>query len=349
MLEKPAIPDGLIASELQAGYDIKSVQIEFLPLGADVNTAVYKVVSTTGETYFLKIRRGNFDPLSVLLPRYLSDQGIAQIIPPLLTRNQQSWARLESYILILFPFVDGWDGYRVNLTDLHWQEFGSALCRIHTMHPPLAITDRMGRETFRPHYRQVVEDYLERIVAADFRDPLAFDLASFLISKSGLIQELIQRAEHLAQLLQVRLPEYVVCHSDLHAGNILIDIHGRLYLVDWDESILAPKERDLMFIGGAQGFTGHSLSDEENLFYQGYGQTNINPVALSYYRYERIIQDIAAYCQQIFLASDDGEDRLQSLHYLKTNFLPDNTIAVAYRTDLTGEIGNQISVYSDEK
>ena len=83
-----------------------------------------------------------------------------------------------------------------------------------------------------------------------------------------------------------------MCHSDIHAGNILIDANGALYIVDWDNPVLAPKERDLMFIGGGQEFAGHTAQEEETLFYRGYGQTQIDPIALAYYRYERIIQDI---------------------------------------------------------
>ncbi len=33
---------------------------------------------------------------------------------------------------------------------------------------------------------------------------------------------------------------------------MLIDANDALYIVDWDNPILAPKERDLMFIGGGQ-------------------------------------------------------------------------------------------------
>jgi len=35
-------------------------------------------------------------------------------------------------------------------------------------------------------------------------------------------------------------------------------------------------------------------------------QTQIDSIALAYYRYERIIQDIAAYCEQILLTDSSG-------------------------------------------
>jgi spectinomycin phosphotransferase len=93
-----------------------------------------------------------------------------------------------------------------------------------------------------------------------------------------------QRHSHRSRPL-----EPVLCHSDIHAGNLLLTSDGDLYIVDWDNPILALKERDLMFIGG--GVAGiWNKAREEALFYQGYGSSDINLIALTYYRYERIIQ-----------------------------------------------------------
>jgi spectinomycin phosphotransferase len=104
-------------------------------------------------------------------------------------------------------------------------------------------------------------------------------------------------------------------------------------MVDWDTLIFSPKERDLMFIGGGLGDSGYTPQEEETLFYQGYGQTQINPTALAYYRYERIVEDIAVYCEQIFVSDKGGKDRKQSLEDLKSNYLPDSTIEVARHSD----------------
>jgi spectinomycin phosphotransferase len=81
------------------------------------------------------------------------------------------------------------------------------------------------------------------------------------------------------------------------------------------------------------GGSGRSPQEEETLFYQGYGHTKINPIALAYYRYERIIEDIAIECEQLFLSDDDGEDRIQALANMKSNFRPKGTIAMAQQAD----------------
>lgn len=268
------------------------------------------------------------------LPKFLNDQGITQIIPPLATKSGQLWASLDAFKLILYPFVEGRNGYEVELSDCHWRNFGIALKKIHTVVVPPALIRRIQQETYSPQWRNIVKMFLERVENDAFDDPVAVELAAFLKDRRDQILDLVRRAERLAQALQARSPEFVLCHSDIHAGNILIDANDAFYIVDWDNPILAPKERDLMFIGGGQGFAGHT-AQEETLFYRGYGQTQIDPIALAYYRYERIIQDIAAFCERIFSTNEGGEDREQSLQYLKSNFLPNSTIEIAYKSDKT--------------
>ena len=314
---------------------MRVVHVAFLPLGADLNTAVYRAVADDETPYFVKLRRGVFDETAVALPKFLSDQGIVPIIAPMTTKSGQLWANLDAFKLILYPFVEGRDGYKVDLSDHHWGDFGTAFKKIHTAAVPPALISRIQRETYSPQWRESVQTFLARVEDDVFDDPVAVRLAAFLKAKRDEILDLVGCAERLALALHARSPELVLCHSDIHAGNILIDANGALYIVDWDNPILAPKERDLMFIGGGQGFAGHTAQEEETLFYRGYGQTQIDPIALAYYRYERIIQDIGIYCEQIFLTNEGGEDREQSLRYLTSNFLPNNTIEIAYKSDKT--------------
>jgi len=124
----------------------------------------------------------------------------------------------------------------------------------------------------------------------------------------------------------------VLCHADIHAWNLLIDANATLYIVDWDTLILAPKERDLMFVGAGLDKLWPSAR-EEALFYQGYGATEIDPTALAYYRYERIVEDIAAYCQQLLLTDQGGDDRAEGLRQLVGQFEPGAVIEVAFMLD----------------
>lgn len=346
MLEKPDLSNEKIVACLKAEYSLSVRQVTFLPLGADVHTAVYRIASDE-TTCFLKLRSGVFDETSVALPKFLSDLGIAPIIPPLPTQTGWLWAELDAFKAILYPFVSGRNAYEAVLLDRHWDALGTALQRIHAAALPPALRNRIRCETYSAQARAAVKSFLASIEGEVLDDPIALELAAFLRSKRGIILDMVERAGQLAQRLRAQPPEFVVCHSDIHAGNLLIETDdlietndligtdGALYLVDWDEPILAPKERDLMYIGGGLLASGLTPQEEETRFYRAYGSPPLNRTALAYYRYERIIQDIASFCQELLLTNAGGADRAQSLRYLMSNFLPNGVIEIAYQSDPT--------------
>ena len=338
MLEKPALKDESIVTCLGTEFGLRVVEITFLPLGADLNTAVYRVVADNEMPYFVKLRRGDFDETAVAVPKYLSELGVKQVVPSLPTLAGRLWASLAPYIVILYPFIEGHHGFEVNLTDQQRVEFGAALRRIHTADIPASIAHGVRREGFSPQWRQAAKRFLAQIENEELADPIAVETAALLIAKRDEILGLIQRTERCAQGLRTQPPGFVLCHGDCHAWNLLIDDHNALYLVDWDTLIFAPKERDLMFVGSGLGGNGHTLQEEEILFYQGYGQVQVDPIAIAYYRYERIIEDIAVLCEQIFLSAEGGDDRRQALDYLKANFRPNNTVEIACRSDMTVKV-----------
>ncbi len=70
MLERPDLPDHRVAACLQDTYELRVSDVAFLPLGADQNTAVYRVTTNNSTPYFVKLRRGPFDEIAVTVPAY---------------------------------------------------------------------------------------------------------------------------------------------------------------------------------------------------------------------------------------------------------------------------------------
>jgi len=333
MLEKPELRDDQIISSLREEYGLSVEKISFLPLGADPNTSVYHAVTKDGTKYFVKVKLGDFNEASVTIPNFLSASGMKQVIPALTTQTGQLWANLTPFKLILYPFVEGHPAFEGIMSNQQWLEFGAALKRFHTCNIPANMTGSIQEDYFSPRWRDGIKTILGSIEKQTFGEPIALDLADFLTSKKGEILEIVKRAEQLAQLLLEQLPEFILCHSDIHGWNLLIDNLGALYIVDWDWLIFAPKERDLMFIGGGHGHSGYTPQEEETLFYQGYGQTNINQNAIAYYRYDRILNDMAEDCQLIFLSDEDAENLKEALDDIKSMFLSNGKIEMAYRSD----------------
>lgn len=332
MLEKPDIQDAVIVDGLRNAYDLDITQVIFLPLGADVNTAVFRVITEAGVPYFLKLRRGLFDETAAVVPKLLHDQGVTQVIAPRMTRAGALWMNLAGFTALVSPFVEGRDGYEVALSPDQWAEFGRAVKGIHTAVLSPDMLRRIPPETYSPHWREQVRQFQRLIETGSFADPLAAELAAFLRNQQDVVSGLVRWAERLAAVLQSRTLPVILCHTDLHAGNLLITAAGAVCVVDWDNPILAPKERDLMFIGGGLLGDWYSPDEEIALFYRGYGHAPVDPVALAYYRSERIVQDIAAFCQEILSPDHSQEDRERGLRFLKSNFLPDATIDITRRS-----------------
>lgn len=114
-------------------------KITFLALGADFNTAVYRVTTSNQMDYFLKLRSGKFLEASVSVPKYLADLGIKQVIPPLASKTEQLWTSLASFKAILPPYVDGCNGVEAKLSDQQWAQFGAAIKKLHCVDIPASI------------------------------------------------------------------------------------------------------------------------------------------------------------------------------------------------------------------
>jgi spectinomycin phosphotransferase len=338
MLIKPDLKDEEIVRCLRDAYGLTIEKVAFLPLGADFNTAVYRVTTSNQMDYFLKLRGGKFLEASVSVPKYLADLGIKQVISALATKTGQLWSPLGAFKAILYPYVEGRNGVEAKLSKDQWAQFGTAIKNLHSVDIPESITKGVPRETFSSKWREAVKAFLVRIESEVFEEPVAVKMAQFLKSKSSKILKLVERAEELAITIQKQPFTYVLCHADMHGWNLILDKEAALYIVDWDTLIFAPVERDLMFIGAGIWNSARTPAEEEFLFYHGYGQADINQDALAYYRFERIIEDIGDYCEYIFLSNEGGEDRMQCFEHLQPVFLPNGAIERAYDSYNTRKI-----------
>lgn len=234
-----------------------------------------------GASYLLKVRSGPLYEPGCLVPAYLSDQGITSVVAPLPTSNHELWARIAGWAVIVYPFLEGETSWR-GMTDEQWRETGSIFKQIHQVLPPSSGFESLRKETFDPTgYAQWIRMFETHHLHASGREsPARHTLRSSWIANQTTINAVMASLEKLAAALQRRDLPSVICHADLHPANLLRDRTGHVFVIDWDEVMLAPKERDFLFIK-------ESSDDSETLpgaptFFQGYGQVDIDWVALSY-------------------------------------------------------------------
>lgn len=305
MLEKPALPDEAILACLQASFGVRADSLEFLPIGNDATAWAYRA-RAAGADYFVKVKSGKLKEAALTIPRYLHDQGLCQVVAPLLSQSGMLHHPLESFSLILYPYIAGQTGMQAGLYSALRREQGDVLHKIHSLPLPSHLVAQLPRERFIPPWIPVIARLQETLARDDLRNPEARQLAVFWREKQTEIDAVVARATKTGLALQAAAPDFVLCHADFHDANLLIDPAGRLFIVDWDEIILAPKERDLVFVTDMPGDTRQLQNPQSRQFFEGYGPTHIDPLVLQYYQDEWTVQEIGDFGERILLRDDLG-------------------------------------------
>jgi spectinomycin phosphotransferase len=331
VLTEPNIANEIFVNALKC-FGLGVAEATFRPSG-DANTAVYRVSTDDRAQYFLKVRCGDFDEIAATVPAYLHSRGCSRIMAPISTTSNQLWVHADGFDWMLYPFFEGKNAFESPLSRARWVALGEVMREVHTAILPPQLARRVPRECYSPRYRAIVKALDRQVELRSFDDPLAAELAAFWTSKRGDIRAVLERAERLAQNMYQQADSFVLCHSDLHAGNVLVGADDQLTIVDWDNPILAPKERDLMFVGAGVGGSWNEPRERE-WFFTGYGPAEIDSLAIAFYRYERIVVDIAEYGRRIFDVLGTPRERQSDLQKLMSGFVPNNVIDIAHKSYL---------------
>lgn len=138
----------------------------------------------------------------------------------------------------LFPWVDGEAiGFGNPLTPREQRWLAAFSAALHSL-DPAPFRSCCPAEDFSPAFAAALARQLS---CGGFSEPFAETAAPYA-------EEIVRRAAWLdgaAACLRRSPPAFVLCHTDLHGGNLLRGNGGRLFAVDWDSALLAPREADL--------------------------------------------------------------------------------------------------------
>ncbi len=302
MHEKPNISEQHLQTCLQDQYDLQPMAFDFLPLGLDTMSAKYRITDAQGTSYFLKAKSGLYAP-AFLVPRYLHDQGIPAVVAPISTNNHTLWTLVDDWIVILYPFIEG-DTSWLGMNDEHWKEVGTVFKHIHQAALPPSGFASIHTESFDPtSYTRWIHTFeIQHLHEHSTKNALELSLRAMWLTHQPKVHTIATSLEMLATRIQRRALPQVICHADLHPGNILRDHTKQVFVIDWNDVMLAPKERDFIFV---QEQSSAKLSTSApSPFFQGYGYAEIDQTVLTYYRHERVIQDLIECAQQVFFRDD---------------------------------------------
>jgi spectinomycin phosphotransferase len=247
------------------------------------------------------------DPaVGAAVPSYLHGQGVPDVLAPVTTNAGAPYVLVDRFALALYPLLEASPGVQVGLSPGQWRLLGASVRRVHDVPLTPRLTSLVGWEAFRPSRRELIPHLQALVGSAEQRDPVTHELAEAWRAREDIVHTLVEQADELGgQIASERFP-LVLCHADLHTWNVLVDADQQLWIVDWDEAILAPKERDLMFVIGGIDRRLVRPNDTEH-FLQGYGEATIDQRLLAYYRIAWAVQDIAAFGEEALMMPGLGE------------------------------------------
>lgn len=327
MIEPPAgLPAAEILSRVRARYGIDASDAAFLPVGNDPGGWSFRI-DGDGRRWFLKVL-ARVDVGAIELPRFLARAGVANVAPAITTRTGGAFDPGDPFAFVLFPFIEGSTGGEAGLTPEQREELGRFLRRLHATRPDDALAALLRREAFVVRDEAYIEAADEALDAAP-PDEIAAGLVDAWRDQREEIAYVLRRARELATHgIQTARP-LVLCHADFHAWNVLIEPSGGMYVVDWDEALLAPRERDLMFVSGDIA----DIDPSGEHFYRGYGEVRIDPALIAYYRFDWVLQELADYHRRVFDVGLGEHTRVEAVEYFAALFGPDDVVAAAHRAD----------------
>jgi spectinomycin phosphotransferase len=304
MLEDPDLDTGALTDALRAAYGIEASALAFVP-GYDARAASYKV--TTDEArFFLKVRFGAVQEASLEVPAALLDAGVRNVLAPIRARSSALWTPMDDRCLVLYPFVSGRSAVIAGLSADQWRTFGATLRAVHESGLERRFRDRIPADSFSLPASIGVDRALALARDHTHESAAARRLAAILRDEAKRVAAMLERAEELGAILRGRSFDRVLCHADIHAANILITDDDGILLVDWDGPMIAPRERDLLFVIGSR-IARRVEPHEEAWFFEGYGAVSVDRDAVIFYRYERILEDIGEFAASVLLDASLSE------------------------------------------
>jgi len=303
-----------IKNILSEAYRITSNSV--CPMQGGWSALAFLVTDRTGRKFVLKVyEKSRFSTLK-LTARIEEYMSVAKwlnsntplhnkIINPVKTAFGKYKYENEEAVFLLTNYIEGDDLTGKEPTPDQVIELADIVADLHLYGIDIPVDTSAIRETFEtefcPFVRQILYSTSE----------LPVDLSDLLSCYSTEIKQATDRLEIGAKTLRSRPREDVLCHTDIHGGNILSGKEG-LVLIDWENLKQGPREADFFSLIKKPWF---------DLFWEGYKRKHpdyeIDEMNLSFYTLRRKLEDISEFIEQLCFDVMGDEARSATLNLLR--------------------------------
>ncbi|MWV48622.1 phosphotransferase [Rathayibacter sp. VKM Ac-2803] len=264
------------------GFGIDLSELAPVTGGLDPRARVWCATDDSGAVWSVKATRrdGRF---GLALAAELGDAGASGVAAPRRAVDGRPWSEADGLLVSLAPWIPGEDAVDADADALSWEEFGGVLRSIHDAEPPAgAVPIRRGiRREHRPPAELIAE--VDEHPAG--RSPLWREHRERLLTLASA-----ERRLKRDRTATSRVP----VHGDPHPGNIVIDEARRPWLIDFDESTVAPREVDLLLVELGVIVARPITDAQRRAFRSGYGETLIDDERIARFGCVRAVEDVTA-------------------------------------------------------
>ncbi|MGC4771776.1 phosphotransferase enzyme family protein [Micromonospora sp. DT44] len=307
-----------------------------VPYGADLRARLWRGETGDGARYAVKVSGGG-TPAGLIVSAHLAERGVPGVAAPVRTRDGRLYAERDGVRLSVVPWVSDLRALDGPMSEAHWRAYGKLLAAVHAV-PVTGELERLlpGGGDAYPSIVAATRDVAERLRdQADSGDPLVADLAAHWAAHADRMSTLLGGVERLAAH---RSGPAVVRHGDPHLGNLLLGPNGQVWLIDWDDAVLAPRECDLMFVvGGVLAFAPITPGQERAVL-AGYDAVDIDAARLAWFLAVRALDDLSDWTRQALDPTASPDDRATAARIVRGLVSPVGlvTLADAALRDLAG-------------
>ncbi|MBN1667617.1 MAG: aminoglycoside phosphotransferase family protein [Anaerolineales bacterium] len=311
-----------ILAAIETGYGIQLNDLQFLLRGWGGDCFAGR--GANGKRYFLKFH-DSVEPSALAaserdfylpLMHQLHHQQILPDIPtPLATRSSALFLPVADYEVVISAFIPGDLVGFGPLPDEVFSRLATLVGQLHASLPQLSF-EHPFYETFKTGYEALLAQVLKRLQNVTPSAPPGQQALRRALQPRLVELECHQeRHSELQRYARSQSKTMVVCHTDLHGANLMM-AGNRLYILDWENAMIAPPEHDLFFFINDERFWDH--------FYPPYrqqaGPIELDAAIFEFYFMRRAFEDITDFVLRI-LAGDgdpqrDLEDLVEILDYL---------------------------------
>jgi spectinomycin phosphotransferase len=261
MLTPPSDLDETALIKALAGWGLRDARLEYLPVGFgshhwraeredgtrafvtvddlaagfqagdDVDTAFDGLVRAYGTAAALRDTAG----LEFVLAALPDDESV------LLRRVG------ARYAVSVVPFVDGTSSFGAYETKEERRRAAELVGRVHTAGEVVG-SDLPLRDDYTIYARFELGEALTLLDRPWTTGPFGEPARALLAARADDLERRLREYDVSAERVRERSGSWVVTHGEPHRGNLLVGADGRLHLVDWDTTRVAPRERDLWLV-----------------------------------------------------------------------------------------------------